>query len=229
LDTQFAIIETNSPNIFSRLVKEALNSAILGNGKLTNNDVLALDGMSGNKYRLFINNLIGSMPDARYLEVGVWQGSTLCSAIYKNKVRALAIDDWSGHGGPAEKFFANLSRFKGEASVSFLDSDFRAVKFDAVGKFNVYFYDGPHDEAAQFDGVNLAQAALDDQFVFIVDDWNRPRVRSGTTRALAVRGLQLDFVAEIRTTLDNTDPKLTGKRSDWHNGYFLASCSKGAK
>jgi hypothetical protein len=229
LDPQFAIVETSPSKQFSRLVKESLNNAIIGNGKLTENDVLALDGMSGSKYRIFINNLIGSMSDARYLEIGVWQGSTLCAAIYKNKVRALAIDDWSGHGGPADKFFANLGRFKGEASVSFLDSDFRAVQFNAVGKFNVYFYDGPHDEAAHFDSLNLAQAALDDQFILIVDDWNRPRVRSGTTRALAVCGLQLDFVAEIRTTLDNTDPKLTGRRSDWHNGYFVASCAKGPK
>src|SRR5215469_2306395 len=165
LDPQLIIIETNYPNQFSRLVMESLNSAMLGNGKLTDDDILAVDGMSGRKYRIFINNLIGSMPDARYLEIGVWQGSTLCAAIYKNKVRALAIDDWSGFGGPSSIFFANLSRFKGEARVSLLDSDFRTVKFDSIGKFNVYFYDGPHNDAAQFDCVNLVQAALDDEFV----------------------------------------------------------------
>src|SRR5262249_21566658 len=147
LDTHLAIVETNSPNLLSILVKEALNNAVLGNGKLTDSDVLALNGMSGRKYRLFINNLIEAIPDARYLEIGVWQGSTLCAAIYKNKVKALVIDNWSGFGGPADKFFANLGRFKGEARVSFLDSDFRSVKFDAIGKFNVYFYDGPHSDA----------------------------------------------------------------------------------
>ena len=40
----------------------------------------------------------GSFDDARYSEVGVWKGSTLCSAIYGNKVRALAADNWSGFG-----------------------------------------------------------------------------------------------------------------------------------
>jgi hypothetical protein len=203
-----------------------LNDAILGRGKVSADDVLALDGMSGRKYRIFINNLIGSIEGARYLEVGVWMGSTLCSAIYKNKVRALAIDNWTQFGGPADKFFANLGRFKGGASVSFIDNDFRAVDFSAVGKFNVYLFDGPHQETDQYDGLSLAQAALDDQFVFIVDDWNWAQVRNGTTKALAALGLQLDFAAEIRTTLDDTQPELRGKQSDWHNGYFIAACSK---
>src|SRR4051812_15784525 len=98
--------------------------------------------MSGRKYRTFINNLIGALPDARYLEIGVWMGSTLCSAIYMNKVRALAIDNWSQFGGPAARFFSNLATYKGDASVSFLDTDFRAIDFSTVGKFNVYLFDG---------------------------------------------------------------------------------------
>jgi Methyltransferase domain len=226
LDSHVTIVETNAPNRHSGLMKAALNAAILGQGKLTDADVLAVEGMSGRKYRLFINNLIGSMTDPRYLEVGVWQGSTLCSAIYKNKVRALAIDNWSQFGGPADKFFSNLATFKGEAMVSIIEDNFRNVDFSAFGKFNIYLYDGQHREIDQYDAVNLALPALDDQFVMVMDDWNWARVRNGTMRALASVGVQLDFVTEIRTTIDESPPKPQGKNSDWHNGYFLASCSK---
>jgi hypothetical protein len=34
----------------------------------------------------------------------VWQGSTLCAAIYKNRVRTLAIDNWTQFSGPYDKF-----------------------------------------------------------------------------------------------------------------------------
>ena len=30
----------------------------------------------------------------KYLEIGSWAGSTVCSAIYGNKVKALCIDNW---------------------------------------------------------------------------------------------------------------------------------------
>ncbi len=92
-------------------VRGALQRAIANDGKLPM-EVLALQGMSGRKYRLFINNLIASIEDARYLEVGTWMGSTLCSAIHGNKVRALAIDNWSQFGGPVAQFLTNLSRFQ---------------------------------------------------------------------------------------------------------------------
>jgi hypothetical protein len=227
VDPQLAIVDTTAPNQLARKVREALSQAITGHGKLRP-EILEMDGMSGEKYRLFINNLIGTISDARYLEVGVWQGSTLLSAIDQNKVGALAVDNWTEFDGPAETFFTNLGRFKGQATVSFLESDFRAVNFSAIGKFNVYFFDGPHQEIDHYDGVTLAQPALDDQFVLIVDDWNWEHVRQGTLNAIEASGLQLDYAAEIRTTFDNSHAAVEGPASDWHNGYFIAACSKRA-
>jgi hypothetical protein len=219
-------VETVGTNGFSAKIKAALTRAIVGEGKLSL-DALSIDGMSGRKYRIFINNLVESIEDARYLEIGVWQGSTLCSAIYGNNVRALAIDNWTEFAGPFDKFFINLARYKGrDAKVSFLETDFRTVEFDSIGKFNVYLFDGPHDAKDQRDGVILAQPALDDQFIMIVDDWNWEAVREGTFLGIREADLQLNHVVEIRTSLDGTQPELRGASSDWHNGYFIASCSK---
>jgi hypothetical protein len=226
MDIHVTTVETPEASVFSARVKTALNRAIVGEGKLSP-ELLSIDGMSGKKYRMLINNLIESIGDARYLEIGVWQGSTFCSAIYKNKVWALAIDNWTQFWGPCDRFYNHLALFKGpEAKVSFLETDFRGVDFLSIGKFNVYFFDGPHDQIDQRDGVILAQPALDDQFIMIVDDWNWAFVRDGTLQGIAEVGLQLDHVVEIRTTLDNSHPPLAGPASDWHNGYFIAACSK---
>jgi hypothetical protein len=94
--------------------------------------------------------------------------------------KLLAIDNWTEFNGPFDRFFSNLTRFKRRnARVSFLETDFRKVEFTSIGKFNVSLFDGPHDAKDQRDGVILAQPALDDQFIMIVDDWNwRPSARA---------------------------------------------------
>jgi hypothetical protein len=205
MEAQLSIVETTAGNPLVGPVSAALTQAIAGRGKLAP-EIFRLDGMSGRKYRMFIDNLVGMTGDPRYLEIGVWQGSTLCAAIYRNRVRALAIDDWSQFGGAREPLLANPRRFRGEAAVSLLDRDFRTVDYTAIGRFNVYLFDGPHGEQVQCDGVRIAQPALDRQFVLIVDDWNWSRVRIGTLRAVTELALRLDFAAEIRTTLDDTHP-----------------------
>jgi Methyltransferase domain len=224
---QLSIVETTAGNPLVGPVSAALTQAIAGRGRLAP-EILRLDGMSGRKYRIFINNLVGMVDDPRYLEIGVWQGSTLCAALYRNRVRALAIDDWSQFGGSRAGLLANLRRFRGEAAVSLLDRDFRAVDFAAIGKFNLYLFDGPHGGQDQYDGVTLAQPALDRQFVLIVDDWNWRQVRAGTLQAVSDLDLRLDFAAEIRTTLDDTHPPpaAAGPQSDWHNGCFIAVCTQ---
>jgi hypothetical protein len=190
-------------------------------------EVLGIRGMSGKKYRRFINNLIRSLQDTSYLEIGSWAGSTLCSAINRNNVRATAIDNWSQFGGPKNDFLANVARFKTPRSyVNFIEEDFRKVEFSTLGEFAVYLFDGPHDFQDQYDGLNLALPALASQFVFIVDDWNWSQVRDGTMHAIAETGLNLVYGLEIRTSFDNSVPEATGENSDWHNGYFISVLSK---
>lgn len=200
----------------------AFDKALTGVGGPTEN-VRRIPGMSGQKYRTFINALINSLPDARYLEVGSWAGSTAASAIEGNRLRAVCIDNWSQFGGPKDEFIANLESVLGpDVDFTFIESDFRKVDFSRVGHFNVYLFDGPHNEPDQYDGIIMALPALDDYFVLIVDDWNWVAPRIGTFRAIRDAGVDLVCSVEIRITTDNSHSPVGGETTDWHNGYFFA-------
>jgi hypothetical protein len=205
----------------SALLKRALDQALAGIGGPPD-FVRAIEGMSGQKYRTFINLLVGSLPDARYLEVGSYAGSTAASALCGNRVKAVCIDNWSQFGGPKSTFLANIESIRSPAiDIRFVESDFRRVDYASLGRFNVYLFDGPHEEQDQYDGIVVARPALDKCFILIVDDWNWPASRLGTFRAFRDSGYSLACSAEVRTTRDNSHAG-GGANSDWHNGYFFA-------
>jgi hypothetical protein len=213
-------------------VRHALRDAVLAEFE-RDRGIYAIDGMSGARYRHFINGLLRRLGPTSYLEVGSWMGSTLCSAIHGNAVRALAIDNWSQFGGPRDSFVANVHAFRPEASsVDMIEGDFRAVDYASLPQrwpaFEVYLFDGPHAEADQYDGLALALPALADSFVFICDDWNWQPVRAGTARAVADAGLEILAWHEIRTSLDESHGQPVGKASDWHNGYCISVLRKPA-
>ena len=83
-------------------------------------------------------------------------------------------------------------------------------------------FDGPHKYQDQFDALGYPLVCLDEQFAFIVDDWNWDFVRNGTLDAIRALDLSVLLNIEIRTSLDNSVPKVAYKSSDWHNSYFIS-------
>ncbi|MES2883890.1 MAG: hypothetical protein V4709_03745 [Pseudomonadota bacterium] len=191
--------------------------------------VETMEGMSGRRYRRFANHLVASVPQAGYLEVGSWTGSTLCAAIHGNRVRAFAIDNWSMFGGPVQDFLRNVADCdSADVDFNMLTEDFRRVDFSRLGRFNIYLFDGPHSRDDQYDGLVIAQPALAEEFVLMVDDWNWSQVRQGTFDAVRDLGLTVQQGIEVRTTLDDSHPECARQHSDWHNGYWLAVLKKRA-
>ena len=149
-------------------------------------DILNMEGMTGKKTRHFYNNLC-SMEDTRYLEIGSWKGSSLCSCMCNNKITCLAIDNWKFLGGPKEEFILNFNKYKDKNIASFLESDCWNVNVTHLQlnyKFNIYMYDGNHDENSHHKALEYYLDCLDDIFIYLVDDWNWEKVRKGTMNSI---------------------------------------------
>ena len=197
-----------------------IETAIIGAEKLQSKmkpeDVMSLNGMSGVKFRHFMNNLCSSVI-TKYLEIGLWQGSTFCSALCKNSIYAVGMDDWSEFGGPAEAFKSNLSSFKGSNVVDLYECD--AFSFDVSQiskKINVYFYDGGHTAVEQEKAFSYYDGVLDDVFVSIVDDWRQYEVREGTRQAY----YKMEYDVVKRWELSSLQEK--DGSSGWWNGVSIA-------
>jgi hypothetical protein len=223
-----SISRVGSPDFdcFTALLQLAFDRALSLESEVSK-ECLRIPGMSGKRYRMFINNLIRLVSKPRYLEIGSWAGSTACSAMDKNTVKVTCIDNWSEFGGPREWFLKNISGFvTKDVDFSLIESDFRAVDVSTIGNFNVYLFDGPHQERDHYDGLFMYESALDDDLFFIVDDWNWKQVRDGTLYAIRETGFQIDHAIELRTTMDNEHGSILGEAGDWHNGYFMSKLSR---
>jgi hypothetical protein len=212
------------------LVRATFDRSVGGLGAL-DDSVYNIHGFCGRKHRLFHNNLLNSMPGARYLEIGLYKGATFCASIWQNRLFAVGVDNWSemqDHNASPE-FYRNLSQCKNQqAVVNILEMDFRKAPLQAFDLFNIGFYDGAHEEEDQYDGALAVLKRLAGEGVLIVDDWNWRQVRRGTHRAIADLGATVDLAIEVRTTNDDSlvPSEGFGGGSDWHNGVFVAVISQ---
>jgi hypothetical protein len=188
-------------------------------------DIINMEGMSGTKTRHFYNNLL-SIPDARYLEIGTWKGSSVCSAMCGNKAKVICIDNWSEFGGPKNEFLINFEKFKGENEASFIENDCFSVNVSKLPKINMYMYDGNHTNESHYKALLHYYNCLDDIFIFIVDDWNWKEVRDGTMTSIQKLNLKILYEKEVRLTWDNSvtpEPELS---KNWWNGIYIAILQK---
>jgi Methyltransferase domain len=209
---------------YKPLVETAFQNAENNISKITN-DIISMDGMSGTKTRHFYNNLLNA-EDARYLEIGTWKGSSVCSAMCGNKAKVVCIDNWSEFGGPKSEFLENFEKFKGDNDASFIENDCYNVDVSTLPKFNIYMYDGNHSNESHYKALLHYYNCLDDVFIFIVDDWNWGDVRDGTINSIQKLNLKVLYEKEIRLTSDNSitpEPELS---KTWWNGIYVAILQK---
>ena len=211
---------------YTQAIQNALTKASLYDSKLSN-EIFLLDGMSGYMTRCFYNNLC-SMNDVRYLEIGSWKGSTLCSAMYKNPHGTfLAIENFSEFHGPREEFLRNMDTFK-YGNVSFLERDCFSVDTTTIPqKFNIFMYDGNHEYASHYRVLSHYLDLFDDLFIYIVDDYNWPFVREATEKSIQDCKCTVLYEHIKRTSFNDqypTDDDLM-KKTFW-NGMYVALLSK---
>jgi hypothetical protein len=178
-----------------------------------------MQGMTGLKTRHFYNNL-GSHDCVRYLEIGSWSGSSICSFMKGNKSKCVCIDNWSEFEGPKEIFMLHFNEYKGENDATFIESNCWDVDAKTLGKFNMYMYDAAHDEESHYKALSHFMECLEDEFIYIVDDWNVEHIRKGTEDALLSNNLEVIYKKEFFT--DKNPGAQNGVNiNDWHNGIVV--------
>ena len=199
----------------SGIVKEAE----LGHSKLSP-EILSLNGMSSSKNRHLLNNLASHCN--KYLEVGVWKGSTIISALYGNNVKEhFAIDNFSKFGGSKGEFTTIFEKSLGYKPNLFDIDCFSSDPLHlGIKDIDLYFYDGDHSEISQSLAITHFYSSLADEFIFIVDDINRPEVVRGTKDGIAKMGL----VVEEEITINS---RRMNDYKTWWNGLYIAKLKKG--
>jgi len=205
-------------------IETAFEMAENKRSKITD-ELIQMEGMTGTKTRHFYNNLL-NRPDARYLEIGTWKGSSVCSAMCGNRARVLCIDNWSEFGGPKEDFLRNFNKYKGDNTANFIESDCYKVDTTKLPKFNIYLYDGNHTKDSHYNALVHYYNCLDDIFIFIVDDWNWQAVRDGTYDSFKKLNLTRLYEKEIRLTQDDSHTPQPLASETWHNGIYVAILQK---
>jgi hypothetical protein len=71
-------------------IEDAFEKAERCESKITD-AIINMEGMSGQNTRHFYNNLL-SKEDSRYLEIGTWKGSSVCSGMCGNKAKVVCIE-----------------------------------------------------------------------------------------------------------------------------------------
>lgn len=189
-----------------------------------------VSGLSGLKTRHFLNNVVPAI-GGRYLEIGVWAGSTFCSALNKSYTNhySIACDNWSEFDGPKKEFLKNVEKYIDleNLPIKFLEKNFSEISEEDLetnefGKFSIYLYDGPHKKNEHYMALTNFVKYLDDVFVYLCDDWNWTNdVEAGTREAF--QDLNLNIHKEwVMKTPNNVDNDIIG----WWNGYYAAVISK---
>lgn len=214
------IVGDPSASTLATSVSASFRRALMLDVKLPQ-ELLDLQGASGKKYRLFINDLVRTLRQPHYLEIGSSTGSALCAAIYNNSVKVACIKKWNDPKTIKNLLFENIGRFS-NSNVNFtnVERDFLHVNYSKSLRFNLIKISSPLD----VDCINILTSSLsqhiDDEFVFIIDDWNASAIREVTTNAIKDLSADCLYQIFIRTTQHDEYAKVTAQQSDWHNGVY---------
>lgn len=183
-----------------------------------------VEGMLSIKKQRLLNLAFGLIPEGEcYFEVGTYHGKSLLSAMLHNPERPVfAADNFSEFDTNClDITLGNLQRYGLRDKVTFYDADFRSVYTPRhlpvpVG---LYFYDGAHDEPAQYDGIRLVEPFLADEALVLVDDWrladdSGSYAEAGTKRAMEDSAQEWKLLYELPA-------RMNGDKALWWNGVAV--------
>lgn len=162
--------------------------------------LLQIESMSTIANAHLINRIVAAMDDDEiYLNVGCWQGYSLCAGVIERDRRSVGVDNFSQFGGPRARFLRNYSALAHDRS-EFHEMDYETYLRSRLDrKVGFYFYDGEHSYANQKKGLDLILPFLSDKAVILVDDTNWPEPRKATLDFLRENHPFFEVLLDCRT------------------------------
>jgi Methyltransferase domain len=181
------------------------------NDDIFNNLQLLTGGTTSSRIAKLLNFSVGLMEgEERYVEVGVFTGSTLCAAAYHNEKICIGIDNYL----PEEmvqitqltpemvkaRCRANIQAIDGQKGyVRLIEKSFRDVKPEEIGgPVAVSFIDGKHDYAGVVENLKWLDPMLADHAILVFDDINYIEVSMGIQDWLSAHQDHYDFLAYVK-------------------------------
>lgn len=211
-------------------IKHAISEANFFRSKLTP-EALAVPGYTSLKIRALMNNL-GAI-STNFAEIGSHVGGCFCSAIFQNDnlKTATSVDlfsEFNEERNPMQELLSNVGQFKpAETKFSLLIKDCWEIK-DHPTNIDFFSYDGPHSLETQAKAMTHYTDWMADEFIMCVDDYGWPFVTQGTKDGLALAELRHKIGKEGYKVLFSQEllSGVEGDNMQWHNGFFVALCSK---
>jgi hypothetical protein len=204
-------------------VKRSISMACNNMSKLTE-DILRIEGMSGDKTRHLYNNIC-SLEGVNYLEVGSYKGSSTVSAMFKNNIRGYCVDNWGQYGGRSE-FASNVQKFLPSNDIRVIEKDCWLMTLDDVkDSIQIFLYDGSHTYEDQKRAITYFTPFFSERVIIMIDDWmcDWVDVKSGTLDGIKEANLKVLFQHEIG--LVNTTDYHVGGDTFW-NGCGIFVCER---
>ncbi len=186
------------------LIDLAIERAIQRQSKLTP-EAFQVPMLGSLQIRHLLNNL-GALAE-NYLEHGVHKGGSFCSTICNNQLlTATAVDsfesDLTNQVDPAEPIFLeNANKFLHPGTTfKLIKSDSFAVSPEQIeNKIDLYYFDGDHSYESQRKALTHFKDAMDEEFVYVVDDFMLPEVAQGTMDGIKDGGYEVLYQRELVT------------------------------
>jgi hypothetical protein len=184
-----------------------------------------VSGFAGDKLTGLIQRLTRAIGQD-YLEVGVFQGSSLLNTAFCNpEIHCYGIDNFSQFDarGENERAVRERADLLGVKNFTLINKDFEVGLREFQGKVGVYFIDGPHDYRSQLMCLIYGASILATNGCMIVDDANYAHVRQATRDFLvAFPEYKLVFEAYTDCHPRNMSPEqLAEARGGWWDGVHL--------
>jgi len=181
----------------------------------------SIQGLTSPRVKKLLNSLAGI--STNYLEIGTAMGSSAVSVLDAG-VPTTCVDNWQDSIQPESGAFELpennkdifLSNIKDYNNITVHDEDLFAVQLE--DKYDLFFYDGPHDEQSVINAVKHYKNYFADTSILVFDDANWEGVVSGALQGLTNTEFDVKFSRMILNSVEDS--------TKWWNGLYLLVVTK---